>query len=80
MDLLKDLKMSLLNFNFFMIHIIHKKDYWLKITWITLKIVLLNAFLRSIFYFLRRLYNFFKKLIIFPIYDGTFKAWRRTHN
>ena len=32
MDLLKDLKMSLLNFNFFMIHIIHKEEYWLKIT------------------------------------------------
>ena len=47
-DLLEDLKMSLLNFNFVMIYIIQKN--WLKITWITLKIVFSNAFLRSITY------------------------------
>ena len=45
MDSLEDFKMSLLNFNFAMIYIIHKILVLLKIN---LKIVFLNAFLRSI--------------------------------
>ena len=41
LDLLRNLKMSLLDFNIATIYIIHK------ITWIILKIVFSNAFLKS---------------------------------
>ena len=77
MNLLENLKMSRLIFSFVMIYIIHKMLVLLKITWIISKIILLNAFLRSIidFYFLK------KNLFFFIIYnDGKSKAWRRKHN
>ena len=48
MDLLKDLKMPLLNFNFVMIYIIHKMLTLIKNNLNYLKIVFSNAFLRSI--------------------------------
>ena len=48
MDLLKDLKMSLLNFNFVMIYIIHKMLILIKNNLNYLNIVFSNAFLRSI--------------------------------
>ena len=53
MDLLKDLKLSLLNFSFVMIYRICKKLVLLKTTIIILKIIFSNAFLRSMidFYF-----------------------------
>ena len=47
MDLLEDLKMLLLNFNFVMIYIIQKM-----LVLLTLKIASLNAFLKSIIDFL----------------------------
>ena len=48
LDLLKNLKMPLLNFNFDMTYIIHKMLVLIKNNLITLKIVFSNAFLRSI--------------------------------
>ena len=48
MDLLKDLKVSLLNFNFVMIYIIHKMLILIKNNLNYLKIVFSIAFLRSI--------------------------------
>ena len=48
LDLLKNLKMPLLNFNFVMTCIIHKMLVLIKNNLITLKIVFSNAFLRSI--------------------------------
>ena len=52
-ELLKHLKMlqefsAILNFNFIMIHIIHKVSLLLRISWIILKIILSNSFSRSI--------------------------------
>ena len=58
MDLLEDLKISLLNFNFFMLCIIHKMLVLLNNNLNYLKN--LNAFLRSIIDF-----YFFKKKIFF---------------
>ena len=48
MHLLEDFKISLLNFNLFMIYIIHKMLALLEITWIILRIPFPNTFLRSI--------------------------------
>ena len=60
MDLLKDLKMSLLNFSFAMTYIIHKMLVLLKDHPNFLNVVFSNAFLRS----MTSLY-FFKKIIFF---------------
>ena len=59
MDLLEDLRMSLLNFNFVMIHIIHKILVLIKNHLNYPTEIFLNSFLRSIvdFYFLRKIYN-----------------------
>ena len=53
MDLLKDSKLSLLNFSFVMFYRVCKKLVLLKTTIIILKIIFSNAFLRSMidFYF-----------------------------
>ena len=60
---------TLLNFNF-MIYIIHKISVSFKITWITLKIRLLNAFSRRrIDYFLNIFYTTYNYKM--------FKAWKR---
>ena len=59
MDLLEDLKMSLLNFSFVKIYIIHRMLVLLKNHLNFLRVVFSNAFLRSIIDF------FFKKKIIF---------------
>ena len=48
MDLLEDLKMSLLHLSFVMIFIIHKMLVFLKNRLNFLKVVFSNAFLRSI--------------------------------
>ena len=48
MDLLKDLEMLLLNFSFVMIYIIHKLLLLLKNQLNFLKVILPNAFLRSV--------------------------------
>ena len=70
MDLLEDLIMSLLNFNFVMIYIIYKILVLLKNNRITSKIVFSNAFLRSIINFF-----FFKSSFFFTTYnDGKFKS------
>ena len=63
MDLLEDLKISLLNFNFFMLCIIHKMLVLLNNNLNYLKN--LNAFLRSIIDF-----YFFKKNFFFIIYHN----------
>ena len=60
MDLLEYLKMSILNFSFFMICVIHKMLALLKNNLNYLKDSILNAFLRSI-----KNFNFFKKIIFF---------------
>ena len=58
--------MSLLNFNFVMIYIIHK----MLVTGIILKIIFLDAFLRGVIGF-----YFFKESIFFiTCYDGKSKA------
>ena len=70
MDLLEDLKMSLLNSNFVMIYIVHKKLALLKNYLNYLRDNIFECFSRSIidFYFL-----FFN--IFFTIYnDGKFKS------
>ena len=54
MDLLEDLRISLLNFSLVMIYIIHKMLVLLKNTSIFLKMIFLNAFLKS----LRSFYSF----------------------
>ena len=56
MDLLKDLKMLILNFRFVLIYIIHKMLVLLKNHMNYLKDNFLNAFLRSIvdFYFFKK--------------------------
>ena len=56
MDLLKDLKMLILNFSFVLIYIIHKMLVLLKNHMNYLKDNFLNAFLRSIvdFYFFKK--------------------------
>ena len=56
-DLLEDLKMSLLNFSFVMIYIIHKMLVLLKNNLNYLKDSIFECFLRSIIYF----YFFLKK-------------------
>ena len=48
MDFLKDLKMSVLNFSFVMIYIIHKMLALLKNHLNFLKVIFLNAFSRSV--------------------------------
>ena len=73
MDLLEDLGMSLLNFNFVIIHIIYEISVLIRNHQIILKIIFSNAFLRSI--------KDFFKMIFFIIYNnGKFKSWRRKHN
>ena len=57
-----ELTISLLNFNFVMIHIIHKILVWIKNP-IILKIVFLNSFLRSAVEF------YLKKCFFFIIYN-----------
>ena len=78
MDLLKDLKMLLLNFSFVvMIYKIHKTLILLKIHLNLLTVVFLNAFLRSTISF----YFFSKKNYFFITYDnGKFKSSRRKYN
>ena len=75
MDLLKDLKMLLLNFSFaVMIYKIHKTLILLKIHLNLLTVVFLNAFLRSTINF----YFFSKKNYFFITYDnGKLKSSRR---
>ena len=48
MDLLKNLKLSLLDFSFIIIYIIHKMLVLLKSHLSFLKVIFLNAFLKSI--------------------------------
>ena len=70
MDLLEDLKMQLLKFNFLMIYIIHKMLVLLKNH--------LNYFKDNIFECFFKEYNrplFFKKIYSFTTYnDGKFKS------
>ena len=69
MDLLKGLKMSLLNFNFLMIYIIHEMLVLLKINLNYLKDSIFKCFLRSIIDFYLK-----EKIIFFTTYnDGKFK-------
>ena len=60
MDLLEDLKMSLLNFNFAMVYMIHKILVLLKNHLNYLKDNISNCFLRSIinFYFFKKYFFF----------------------
>ena len=60
MDLLKDLKMSLLNFSFFMVYTIHKILVLIKNYLNYLKDNIFECLLRSIIYF-----YFFKKIYFF---------------
>ena len=66
MDLLEDLKMLLLNFNFVMIYIIHKMIVLLKNHLNNLKDSILNAFVRSIigFYFCYENYFFSQHIML----------------
>ena len=69
MDLLKDLKMLILIFNFVMIYII---DIWIidkMLVLFTLKIVLLNSFLKTITDF-----------YIFNFFSTTYNDGKRKHN
>ena len=63
MDLLEDLRMSLLSFNFVMIHIIHKILVFIKSHLHYLKHNIFECFLRSIidFYFFKKV-NFFHNI------------------
>ena len=71
-----DLRISLLNFNFVTIQIIHKILVLIINPLIILKIIFSNAFLRSIIDF-----YFSKTLFFFKIYNnGKFKSCRRKHN
>ena len=65
MNLLENLRMSLLNFNFFVIHIIHKILVLIKNYLNYLKIIFSNMFLRSIIDF-----YFFKKSFFFILYNN----------
>ena len=64
MDLLEQLKVSLLNFNFVMIYIIHKILLLLKATWITLNILFSNCYLNIYIY----IYIYIYKYIYIYIY------------
>ena len=66
MDLLKDLKMSLLNFNFVMIYIIHKMLVLIKNNLNYLKDSIFECFFKEC----NRLLIFFKKLIFFRKYNN----------
>ena len=59
MDLLEDLRMPLLNFNFVMIHIIHKILVLIKNHMNYLKDNIFEFFFKKY----NRLFNFFKKII-----------------
>ena len=58
MDLLEDLKMSLLNFNFVMIYIIHKMLVLFKNYLNYLKDSILEFFFKEYFYFLKKFFFF----------------------
>ena len=76
MDSLVNLRMSLLNFNFGMIYIIHKMLVSLKNHLDYFKVTFLNAFLKSII----DSHFSFKKIIFFITYNGgKSKAWRKNH-
>ena len=64
MDILKDLKMSILSCNFVMIYIIHKILVLLKNHLNYLKSIILNAYLMSIldFYFFQKKKSFFHNI------------------
>ena len=64
MDLLEDLKMSLLNFNFVMIYIIHKMLVLLKNYLNNLKDSILEFFFKEYFYFLKKLLFFSQHIIM----------------
>ena len=64
MDLLEDLKMSLLNFNFVMIYIIHKMLVLLKNYLNNLKDSILEFFFKEYFYFLKKLFFFSQHIIM----------------
>ena len=66
MDLLEQLKVSLLNFNFVMIYIIHKILLLLKATWITLNILFSNCYLNIYIYIY--IYNIYICIYIYNIY------------
>ena len=66
-----DLRISLLSFNFVMIHIIHKILVWIKNRLNYVKDIFLNSFLRSII-------GFLKKLTFFIVCnDVKSKEWRK---
>ena len=72
MDLLEDLKMSLLCFNFVMIYITHKILVFLKN-----KDSILQCFFKELMDF----NFFFKKIFFFKTYNhGNFKSWKRKDN
>ena len=72
MDLLKDLKISFLNFSFVMIYIIHKMLVLLKNHLNYFKKIFSNSFLRSIIEF------YFFLLFLFTTYnDGKSKALKK---
>ena len=74
MGLLKDLKISFLNFSFVMIYIIHKMLVLLKNHLNYFKKIFLNSFLRSIIEF------YFFLLFLFTTYnDGKSKALKKRH-
>ena len=72
MDLLQDLKMSLLSFNFVMIYIIHKMLVLLKNHLNYLKYSIFDCFISIIKY--NRLSCFFKKLLFSQHNNGKFKS------
>ena len=70
MDLLKDLKMSLLNLSFVTIYIIHQMLVLLKN-----HLNYLKDIFESLFKEYNRLFNFFKRINFFIIYNnGKFKS------
>ena len=77
MDLLEDLRMSLSDFNFFMIHIIYKILVLIKNHLNYLKDNIFECFFKRY----NRLLFFFKYIFFFIISNnGKFKSSRRKHN
>ena len=76
MDLLENLGMSLLNFNFVMIYVIHKILVLLKNHLNYFKSSIYECFSKTIIDF----YLFYRKAISFTIYNvGKSNAWKRKH-
>ena len=76
MDLLKDLKVPLLNFSFVMIYIIHKMLVLLKNHLNYLKDNIFECFFEEY----NRLFFFLKKNFFITYNNGKFKSSRRKHN